>query len=117
MEQNRSFYNLEQAIQTFSKDMSLPPDVYRTILISSIKPAQEDLSHLDQALQDQNWDTIQMISHRLKGTYSNLRLNDLADLAEQMNDLSRSRKDITEVINLSLKFNNIFVSLRKALEQ
>jgi HPt (histidine-containing phosphotransfer) domain-containing protein len=114
--ESSSLYNLDQAIKKFSAEMALPLDVYKKILIASLNPAQNDLIKLDQALQTQDWEEIHFISHRLKGTYGNLRLEDLAALATRMDELARAKSDIGEIVELSFQFNNIFVRLRKVLE-
>jgi HPt (histidine-containing phosphotransfer) domain-containing protein len=114
--ESSSLYNLDQAIIKFSAEMGLPLEVYKKILLASLNPAQNDLMKLDQALQAQDWEQIHLLSHRLKGTYSNLRLEDLSALAARMDELARAKSNIEEIIELSFQFNNIFVRLRKALE-
>lgn len=108
--------NLEEAIEKFSSEMHIPAETYKSILVTSLDPTKEDLKNLDTAIQTKDFENIQLISHRLKGTYSNLRIEDISGPAARMNDLSKNAEGIEEITTLLGQLSETFKKYCELLE-
>ncbi|MCA9407136.1 MAG: Hpt domain-containing protein [Candidatus Omnitrophica bacterium] len=73
-----------------SQEMGLGVDVYIRILKTSIPQIKEDLIKLPSAIENEDFTSIAAIAHRIKGTYRNLLLNDIADLAQKIDEAAKS---------------------------
>jgi HPt (histidine-containing phosphotransfer) domain-containing protein len=103
------------AIEKFSQEMQLPKELYLSILVSAIEPTKEDLHKLEVALNAGDWEEIHSLAHRLKGTYGNLRLENLANVAVRMNDAASRKESIEEMRTIVQEFSVSFNQLCKAL--
>jgi HPt (histidine-containing phosphotransfer) domain-containing protein len=113
--ENISKYNLEAAIKKFTDEMFLPGDIFMEMLESSIDPTRQDLAVLQSAILDQNWESIQTVSHRLKGVFGNLRLDDLGGAAGRMNHLAKNKEGHEEIKKIFADFQKQFSLLCAAL--
>ena len=80
-----------------AEEMELPLDVFMEIVNESLPPTKEDMDALGQTVESGNYDDIQTVSHKLKGTFGNLRLDHMAGPAGRINDLSKESTGIEEI--------------------
>lgn len=97
-----------------SANLHIPQDIFERIVKNSFTPTEKDIVDLTAAVASGDYDTIHRIAHRLKGTYSNLRINPLAELAKQMNDLSQAKQNKEQIGQLLAQFKSLFEELKKA---
>ena len=69
--------------------MGLGKDVYLTLLSDAMKDIHKDIESLGLAISVGNLQSVQEISHRLKGTTANLRLNAASLLLRELNDFAK----------------------------
>jgi len=93
--------------------LRIPQEIFERIVRNAFVPTDKDISDLLKAVDSDDFDTIHKIAHRLKGTYSNLRIPQLAQIAHQINDLSLQRKDKASIIQLLGQFKFYYEQLKK----
>lgn len=71
-------------------DLKISKEIYLRILGKAIVQTESDIESLRAALEKRDYDTIQTISHRLKGDYDNLRVTQLAQIARMMNNMMKA---------------------------
>jgi len=102
----------EEIILKNSKVMMIPPATYEKIVKTSLKASQQDMLDLEKAVEGNNFDSIDFIMHRFKGTYSNLRLLEVSTLANEINDMSKNQTDIEIIKERCGELKNVIDSLR-----
>ncbi|MCA9401072.1 MAG: Hpt domain-containing protein [Candidatus Omnitrophica bacterium] len=97
MSENSDNANIPEWISKNADELMLPPEVYISILNTSIEEGDRDQEALEQAFSSENIDEIQSLSHRLKGALGNLRLTSVAQPAVELNDLAKQKAPISEM--------------------
>ncbi len=69
--------------------LKIPQEIYLRILVRAVEHTAVDLSELEQAVVHDNIATVQAVSHRLKGDFANLRVDDISATAKALNDSSK----------------------------
>ena len=84
----------EEIILENSKEMMIPAATYEKIVETSLKASQQDILDLEKALDGGDFDTIDFLMHRIKGTFGNLRLYEVSNLAKEIDDMAKNQTDI-----------------------
>jgi HPt (histidine-containing phosphotransfer) domain-containing protein len=97
--------NLQQPVsQPFTLDLeknslslSISKEIYLRILSKAVRQTEKDIDDLDACLVQEDFKTVQAISHRLKGDFDNMRIVALSSLAAQMNEMAKSNQDVQKM--------------------
>ena len=111
-----SIGNIDQFILQRSARLHIPADTYKHILTTSLAPSLQDLNDLRQAVERQDYDAMQNISHRLKGVYANLRIDELALLAKTINQKARDAGPMQDLTKHFEDFKKSFTILKDAVQ-
>lgn len=87
------------------------------ILAKAVTQTQKDLMDLEAALAVGNFDTVQSLSHRLKGDYGNMRVMALSSVARDLNIIAKTTKDKEQSLSLLKTFHDYFQQLQQALQE
>jgi len=98
-------------------DLSIDQNIYLRILDKAITQTNEDIKCLKESLAQADIDTIQSISHRLKGDFANLRIDELSTIAKDINNISKSDKNINRMAELLSSFHKKFDILTQMVEK
>jgi len=107
---------LEAGIRAFCSELGIDREVYLNILAAALSDMIRDTSVLCQAASNQDVKTIQEISHRLKGTSANLRLNDIIPLATELNEYSKLGTESQRYESLSVQIDQEVKMYQQALK-
>ena len=100
-----------------SATLKIGKDIYLRILQKAIAQTQQDVPELEKALEANDFETIQSISHRLKGDFDNLRITDLSTVARAINENVKSDQDKEKITGLFEEFRKLFLELEKIVQQ
>ena len=94
------------------EQLKIGRDIYLRILNKAVVQTTGDMVDLEKALNGGDWDTVQKVSHRLKGDYDNMRITDLSTVARTMNVMVKSgqinQAELTGLFNtLSVTFQEL----------
>jgi HPt (histidine-containing phosphotransfer) domain-containing protein len=70
--------------QTAADELNLPVELIEEFVEDFIEQARHDIDHLLASYYQKDMDNIHELGHKLKGAASNLRINDLADILEEI---------------------------------
>ena len=70
--------------QTAADELNLPVELIEEFVDDFIEQARHDIDHLLASYYQKDMDNIHELGHKLKGAASNLRINDLADILEEV---------------------------------
>jgi hypothetical protein len=107
---------MEVNFDEISKSLGISREIYLRILNKAINQTSGDFHAMDKAWEIDDINTIQSISHRWKGDFSNLRLTDIALNAKEMNDLAKIGENMEGIKLLYGRFKGLFEQLRKIYE-
>ena len=77
--------------------------------------AFENLSSLNSAIQEKNFDAIQRFSHSIKGSAGNLLLHDISSIAKEI-ELNASEKDDIDYESNFNRLNDLILSLKNSIQ-
>ena len=69
----------ESIIENKSQELRLRPQSYSKILALSFEKCEQDIFDLEKAIDEDDYDSIKTIAHKLKEVYSNLRITDISE--------------------------------------
>ncbi len=93
--------------------LKIGKDIYLKILNKAITQSTGDMEELKRAVQETDLDTVQTLSHRLKGDYDNMRITEIAAVARTMNNLVKTGNvDQEELSRLFAELSEIFQELK-----
>jgi hypothetical protein len=104
-------------LDEISKSLSISREIYLRILSKAINQTLGDFAAMERAWEISDINTIQSISHRWKGDFSNLRLTEIALIAKEMNDLAKANENTERMKMLYLSFKNLFEQLKIFYEE
>ena len=107
-------FNLDKA--QISQTLHIPLEVFERIVRNSFPPTERDINDLEVAVLQSDFTKIHQIAHRLKGTYSNLRIGALSSIAEKINDISKTTQNqegIAQITALLKNFKTNLVEIKK----
>jgi len=99
--------------QTAADELNLPVVLIEEFVEDFIEQARHDKDHLLTSYYQEDMDNIHELGHKLKGAASNLRINELADILEEIQFCT----DITKLEPLFVKYWGHFLSLEDYMNQ
>jgi HPt (histidine-containing phosphotransfer) domain-containing protein len=99
--------------QTAADELNLPVVLIEEFVDDFIEQARQDKDHLLTSYYQQDMDNIHELGHKLKGAASNLRINELSDILEEIQFCS----DYAQLENLFIKYWGHFLSLEGYMKQ
>jgi len=93
--------------QTAADELNLPVVLIEEFVDDFIEQARQDKDHLLTSYYQKDMDNIHELGHKLKGAASNLRINDLADVLEEIQFCTEHHK----LESLFIKYWGLFLSL------
>ena len=117
MNDNDSKHKLIFDLEKNSQELKITIDIYKRILTSAIEQTQNDISDIESVLADAEFEKIAEISHRIKGDYGNMRIEQLSSLAREMQRISKEEKDKEQLLMLINEFKNFFSQLKTILQE
>jgi HPt (histidine-containing phosphotransfer) domain-containing protein len=80
-----------------SDKLQITEEIYLRILKKAIQQTNGDYKGLKEAFAVHDFERIQSISHRLKGDYDNLRIQEMSSLAKQINENVMGELDLQKL--------------------
>lgn len=105
LKQNSSQYEEKFDLEAISKKRKLPKTLFEKLIKSFLESIGEDLQNLQNAINDNSFDSIYIYSHKIKGVALNLGLETIATISKNMEDASHKKEEI-EYISLFEKLEN-----------
>ena len=99
--------------QTAADELNLPVVLIEEFVDDFIEQAHQDKDHLLTSYYQKDIENIHELGHKLKGAASNLRINELSDILEEIQFCS----DYTKFEGLFIKYWGHFLSLEKYMQQ
>jgi len=99
--------------QTAADELNLPVVLIEEFVDDFIEQARQDKDHLLTSYYQKDMDNIHELGHKLKGAASNLRINELSDILEDIQFCS----DHNELKALFIKYWGHFLSLENYMKQ
>jgi len=94
-------------------ELNLPVVLIEEFVEDFIEQAHHDKDHLLASYYQKDMDNIHELGHKLKGAASNLRINELADVLEEIQFCTEHSK----LKGLFMKFWGLFISLEKYMQK
>jgi len=94
-------------------ELNLPVVLIEEFVEDFIEQANHDKDHLLASYYQKDLDNIHELGHKLKGAASNLRINELADVLEEI----QFSTDYTKLESLFTKYWGLFISLEDYMKQ
>ncbi len=99
--------------QTAADELNLPVVLIEEFVDDFIEQARQDKEHLLTSYYQHDMDNIHELGHKLKGAASNLRINELSDILEEIQFCSNHE----ELAPLFIKYWGHFLSLEGYMKQ
>ena len=111
--ENVSALPISYSPQKAADELNLPVVLIEEFVDDFIEQARHDKDHLLASYYQKDMDNIHELGHKLKGAASNLRINELADILEEIQFCS----DHAQLETLFIKFWGHFLSLEDYMKQ
>jgi len=99
-----------------SQQLKIPCKVYKRIVRESFAQNERYVTMLAQAIQDTDFEKMQFAAHTLKGAYSNLRIQSVAQPAEEIDTIARSQSQGDGLNDLFMQMQQALNELKEALD-
>jgi HPt (histidine-containing phosphotransfer) domain-containing protein len=99
--------------QIAADELNLPVVLIEEFVDDFIEQARQDKDHLLTSYYQKDIENIHELGHKLKGAASNLRINELSDILEEIQFCS----DYTKLENLFVRYWGHFLSLENYMKQ
>lgn len=99
--------------QTAADELNLPVVLIEEFVDDFIEQARQDKDHLLTSYYQEDMDNIHELGHKLKGAASNLRINELSDILEEIQFCS----DYSKLESLFVRYWGHFLSLESYMKQ
>ncbi|HIM94289.1 MAG TPA: Hpt domain-containing protein [Campylobacterales bacterium] len=96
-----------------AEELNLPVVLIEEFVEDFIEQANHDKEHLLTSYHQKDLDNIHELGHKLKGAASNLRINELADVLEEI----QFSTDHNKLESLFTKYWGLFISLEDYMKQ
>ena len=97
-----------------SADLKISKDIYIRILDKAMSQTELDLQELRAAVTNNDLEKVQLLSHRMKGDYANLRIQSLSLAAKVMNDaMKESRPDSAVLLKMYEEIAGVFRQIKQ----
>ena len=111
--ENVSALPISYSPQTAADELNLPVVLIEEFVDDFIEQARHDKDHLLTSYYQKDMDNIHELGHKLKGAASNLRINELADILEEIQFCTEH----TKLEPLFIKYWGHFLSLEDYMKQ
>ena len=111
--ENVSALPISYSPQTAADELNLPVVLIEEFVDDFIEQARHDKDHLLTSYYQKDMDNIHELGHKLKGAASNLRINELADILEEIQFCT----DHSQLEPLFIKYWGHFLSLEDYMKQ
>jgi len=111
--ENVSALPISYSPQTAADELNLPVVLIEEFVDDFIEQARHDKDHLLTSYYQKDMDNIHELGHKLKGAASNLRINELADILEEIQFCTEH----TKLEPLFVKYWGHFLSLEDYMKQ
>jgi HPt (histidine-containing phosphotransfer) domain-containing protein len=111
--ENISALPISYSPQTAADELNLPVVLIEEFVDDFIEQARQDKDHLLTSYYQKDMDNIHELGHKLKGAASNLRINELADILEEIQFCTEHAK----LEGLLIKYWGHFLSLEDYMKQ
>ncbi len=111
--ENISALPISYSPQTAADELNLPVVLIEEFVDDFIEQARQDKDHLLTSYYQKDMDNIHELGHKLKGAASNLRINELADILEEIQFCTEHAK----LEGLFIKYWGHFLSLEDYMKQ
>ena len=109
--------NKERLIETKSQEVGISPEAYMRIVKITVMSRASDIQDLEHLLAVRDFAKIHSIAHMLKGIFGNLRLTELFELSQEIDELAKKQEDLLRMKELSEKIRESFEMLKKEFEE
>ena len=99
--------------QTAADELNLPVVLIEEFVYDFIEQARQDKDHLLTSFHQKDLENIHELGHKLKGAASNLRINELSDILEEIQFCS----DYTRLESLFTEYWGHFLALEEQMNQ
>jgi len=99
--------------QTAADELNLPVVLIEEFVYDFIEQARQDKEHLLTSFHQKDLENIHELGHKLKGAASNLRINELSDILEEIQFCS----DYTRLESLFTEYWGHFLALEEQMNQ
>jgi HPt (histidine-containing phosphotransfer) domain-containing protein len=110
---NVSALPISYSPQTAADELNLPVVLIEEFVDDFIEQAKQDKDHLLTSYYQKDMDNIHELGHKLKGAASNLRINELADILEEIQFCTEHNK----IEGLLVRYWGHFLSLEDYMKQ
>ena len=111
--ENAPMLPISYSPQTAADELNLPVVLIEEFVDDFIEQARQDKDHLLTSYYQHDMDNIHELGHKLKGAASNLRINELSDILEEIQFCSQHEK----LEPLFIKYWGHFLSLESYMSQ
>ena len=98
----------EDLIEVNSRELTLTPEKYLEILLMALEIGAKDILSLEKSIENEDYILMHIMAHKLKGMFGNLRVNNVCDLAEQIDELAKSQAQIKQIKMLYIELEKVF---------
>jgi len=108
--------DFKNAIAKSIEELGLDEETYKDIFNVALTTTLEDLAQLKTAIDANDLKGIAELGHKMKGTFGNMRLDDLANLATKLEALSKNNGSIDDLMGVYNQFQESFQKLSETLK-
>ena len=94
-------------------ELGIPEDIYDELLHIFIAQTDLEIHDLTDAVQSQNLEKAAKTAHSIKGSAVNLRIDDIHNLAKEIESDAKGNKDIKSIAEKTSKLKAMFEELKK----
>ena len=87
-------FKKESYISSIQENLKLNKDILNRLIKVYLSTVKEDLNNMEQAIKEEDFEKIRQYSHKIKGSSLNLRIEEIAKLAEEMEEASKKEVKI-----------------------
>lgn len=107
---------MDFSIETACEELKIKKEIYVRIAARALEQTPADVAELQRAHDAQDIDTVQTISHRLKGDFANLRMKALSAAAGELNAMAKAEYDTVRALELIQGFHGLIDEVKIAVE-
>ena len=86
-------------IKQFSDELGVGEDVFKTLLSMFQPSLQTDLGILQDNYKNRDYENLRKIAHKIKGSSSNMRFENLAKVASEIENIAKTKENLDKLEN------------------
>lgn len=94
-------------------ELGIPEAMYDELLSDLLKQVDDGINVLNEAVAANDLDTITQVSHSIKGSAGNLRVNSIYITAKELESAAKGKKDINVIKEDLERLKTAFAGLKK----